>query len=111
MPEVLPSVSATEALSRLSDGRVRLIDLRKAEARAASGLTVRGAIWRDPFMLPSAAAITTDKTPAIVFCVHGHEVSQFGAAWLLLHGIDAVYVRGGFEALRAANAPLSEIDA
>ena len=111
MPETLPSISATEALLRLSTGRIRLLDLRKAEARAASGLTVRGAIWRDPFRLPDDSAIVEDKTPAIVFCVHGHEVSQFGAAWLLLHGIDAVYVRGGFEALRAANAPLSEIDA
>ena len=110
MPETLPSISATEALLRLSTGRIRLLDLRKAEARAASGLTVRGAIWRDPFQLPFDAGITADRTPAMVFCVHGHEVSQFGAAWLLLHGIDAVYVRGGFEALRAANAPMSEID-
>lgn len=111
MSDPLPSISAQEALDRLSSTPVRLVDLRKADARAASGLTVRGAIWRDPFKLPFDAAMTADKTPAIVFCVHGREVSQFGAAWLLLHGVDAVYVRGGFDALKSAGAPLSEIKA
>ncbi len=110
MPETIPSISATEALQRLSSERLRLIDVRKAPARAASGMTVKGAIWRNPFELPMDAALVADQTPAIVFCVHGHEVSQFATGWMLLHGIEAVYVRGGFEALKSANAPLSEIE-
>lgn len=75
MTETIPSISAGDALERLSSERIRLIDVRKAEARATSGHTVKGAIWRDPFKLPNDAGMTSDRTPAIVFCVKGHEVS------------------------------------
>jgi Fe-Mn family superoxide dismutase len=44
------------------------------------------------------------RHPIVVFCVHGHEVSRFGTAMLLLHGVQARYVEGGFTALVAAGA-------
>jgi len=106
----LPSVTAAAALDRLAAGGVRLIDVRKAEARAESGRTIPGALWRDPFRLPFDAELAADRTPAIVYCVKGHEVGQYAAAWLMMNGVDAVYVRGGFNALidaGAATAPLS----
>ena len=106
----LPSISAHEALARRSAGAV-LIDLRKPPARAADGRTVQGAEIRDPFAFGHDDPLMADDRPLVAFCVHGHEVSQFGCALLMVHGRDAVYVRGGFEALVAAGAPLQDLDA
>ena len=105
---LLPSISAAEALARSAEGAA-LVDLRKPPARAADGRTVRGAEIRDPFSFGHDDPLMTDGRPVIAFCVHGHEVSQFGCALLMVHGRDAVYVRGGFEALVAAGVPLQEL--
>jgi rhodanese-related sulfurtransferase len=107
---LLPSISASAALERLAAGGVRLIDVRKAEARAESGCAIPGALWRDPFRLPFDAGLAADRTPAIVYCVKGHEVGQCAAAWLLMNGVDAVYVRGGFNALVEAGAATAPLD-
>ena len=99
----LPAMSATEALNRVAEGAV-LVDLRKPPARAADGRTVQGAEVRDPFAFGHDDALMADDRPLIAFCVHGHEVSQFGCALLMVHGRRAAYVRGGYEALVAAGA-------
>ena len=104
----LPSVSAAEALAKQSKGAV-LLDLRKPLARSSDGRTVLGAEIRDPFALHHDDPLMSLDQPIVAFCVHGHEVSQFGCAMLMLHGRDAVYVRGGFEALVAADATLTEL--
>lgn len=87
-----------------------LIDARKPPARAASGRGVAGALTIDPlaFGHAQAEALLTEigrDRPVIVFCVHGHEVSQYLCALLLVHGGKARYVRGGFEALETAPPP------
>ena len=106
----LPAISAKEALSRHSAGAI-LIDLRKTAARQADGRAIEGAKIRDPFFFEHDDPLTRETRPLVAFCVHGREVSQFGCAMLLLHGCDAVYVRGGFEALVAAGASLQGLKA
>ncbi len=107
MPDyALPSVEPAEALRRAAAGEALLVDLRKPAAAAASGVVVAGALRRDPFAFSHDDPLTAEPRPVMVFCVHGHEVSRFACALLLLHGRDATYVRGGFEALRTAGAPL-----
>lgn len=107
MPDfTLPSLAAAEAVRRASAAEALLVDLRKPAAVAASGHLVRGAERRDPFAFSHDDPLMAEPRPLIVFCVHGHEVSQFACALLLLHGRDARYVRGGFEALEAAGAPV-----
>ena len=107
-PFTLPSIAATEALGLAADGAI-LLDLRKPAARTQSGKTVVGAALRDPYKFTHGDAMLRRNEPIITFCVHGHEVSQFGCALLLLHGREVAYVRGGFEALVAAGAPLEEL--
>lgn len=104
----LPCISAAEALARTADGALP-VDLRKPAARAASGRTLAGAVIRNPYSFGHDDALVHANCPLVVFCVHGHEVSQFGCAMLLLHGRDVAYVRGGYDALVAAGAPLEDL--
>ncbi|MEL6576838.1 MAG: hypothetical protein AAFQ81_13195 [Pseudomonadota bacterium] len=92
-----------------------LLDARKPEARTASGRVVVGARQIDPlaFGHAEAAALVEELGPEraiTVFCVHGHEVSQFLCALLLVHKGRARYVRGGFEGLEAAPPPGLKIE-
>lgn len=99
----LPSVSAAEALAQTG---ALWLDIRRPEARIASGRTVAGAELRDPLRFGHDDPLTAEPRPIVVFCAHGHELSRFGCALLLVHGREARYVRGGFEALEAAGAPV-----
>ena len=96
----LPSISAEDALT----AEAVLVDLRKPQAVAASGALISGALRRDPFAFGHQDPLTEEPRPILVFCVHGHEVSQFACALLMLHGRDVRYVTGGFEALTEAGA-------
>ena len=104
----LPALSATEALNKARDGAM-LIDLRKPAAVLASGQRIKGTVIRDPYVFSHEDPLTQANDPLITFCVHGHEVSQFACALLMLHGRDVHYVTGGFEALVNAGAELEDI--
>ncbi len=111
MPDfTLPHIGADAALRLAASGDALLIDLRKPQATASSGQLVRGAERRDPFAFSHDDPLMADPRPLIAFCVHGHEVSQYACALLLLHGRDARYVTGGFEALKSAGAPLDPVE-
>jgi Fe-Mn family superoxide dismutase len=108
---VLPGIAADAAVARLRSGdAVRLLDVRKAAARAASGVTLVDAMWRDPFALANDQSLLDDERETVCFCVHGHEVSQYACAFLMLHDRPASYVIGGMAALTAAGAPMAAID-
>ncbi len=74
-----------------------VFDVRKEPAFRESGRMMPGARWRHPFAVDGWAADATDTGPVIVYCVHGHEVSQGVAAYLRARGIDARFLEGGFE--------------
>ena len=106
----LPHIDAETALRLAASGDAVLIDLRKLPAVAASGQRVCGARRRDPLTFSHDDPLIADPRPLITFCVHGHAVSQYGCALLVLHNHDARYVTGGFEALTAAGAPLEPLE-
>ncbi|MEM9783338.1 MAG: rhodanese-like domain-containing protein [Pseudomonadota bacterium] len=105
----LPTITADDAVDALRLGRRALIDVRKPEARQRDGRRIAEATWIDPQSLDHRHPLTAADAPVAVFCVHGHEVSHFACALLLVHGRDARLVTGGFEALVAAGAPLSPL--
>ena len=110
MPDfTLPQIDAETALRLAASGDAVLIDLRKLPAVAASGQLIRGAERRGPLTFSHDDPLMADPRPLITFCVHGHAVSQFSCALLLLHNRDARYVSGGFDALTAAGAPLQPL--
>ena len=103
-----PSSPAPGATPDEADG-VRLIDVRRAGAYAQSDLALAGAEWRDPVQVEAWAAEVAQASngrPVIVYCVHGHEVSQTTAARLRAAGIDAHYLVGGIEGWRAEGRPV-----
>ena len=105
----LPNISAFEALRKSFDRTLTLVDLRKPDAVAKSGKRIAGALVRDPFAFDHQDPLTRATGQIAIFCVHGHEVSQFGCALMRVHGVDAVYIKGGFEAMSLAGANLETI--
>jgi rhodanese-related sulfurtransferase len=107
---IAASPSSRVALLALigSLGAPLVIDVRRAPAFAADPGMIPGAIRRAPEDVadwaPQLAAIATGKA-VVVYCVHGHEVSQNTAAHLRTAGIDATYLEGGIEDWKTAGAP------
>lgn len=87
---------------------VTLIDVRKPLARAQSGLFIAGSVFRHPFDAANWKDDFPDKR-LVIYCVHGHEISQSVSGFLGEEGIDCAYLQGGFEAARKAGMKLAPI--
>ncbi|MEO1199796.1 MAG: rhodanese-like domain-containing protein [Pseudomonadota bacterium] len=88
--------------AEIDAGEAHLVDVRKELAYRESGQTVQDARRVLPDNVAAWARSLRPDTKAIVFCVHGHEVSQTAAVTILSHGIYTRYVAGGFEAIAEA---------
>lgn len=83
-----------------------LVDVRKNEAFAASDVLLPHALRRDPSQVARWAADLPRAAAVLVYCMHGHEVSQDTAAALRQRGITASFLQGGIEAWREQARPL-----
>lgn len=90
-------ISISELAQWQATGQVfSLVDVRRAGVRLADAAQIPGAQWRDPDALFTwKDQIPRDK-PAILYCAHGHEISQGCAATLAAMGLDARYLIDGF---------------
>ncbi len=91
-------ISSVDLARLLSSGPApRIIDVHKAPAFEAAQERIATAIWRSP----EDVAIWWRDLPAdeeiIVYCVHGHEVSQGVTEYLRRQGLSARYLQGGIE--------------
>jgi thiosulfate sulfurtransferase len=101
------SISASElAAQLLSNTAPLVIDVRKNPAYLASEYTLANAVRRDPLKITEWVAEISMTDSVLVYCVHGHEVSQEAMAILQQHGINATYLQGGIENWRAAGLPV-----
>lgn len=87
-------------------GGTRLIDVRRAPTYAQASGVIAGATWQDPARVDHWGTTLARGEPVVVYCVHGHEVSQTAAARLRAGGVDARHLVGGIEAWKAAGLPL-----
>ena len=85
-----------------------LIDVRKEPARLSSGREIDGSI-REEHDRVAAWGPALVGQDVIVYCVHGHEVSQGAAESLTRMGVRARYLEGGFEGWAAAGRPARPI--
>ncbi len=83
-----------------------IIDVRREAAFRAAPELLQGALRRDPAAVETWAGELPPAASVAVYCVHGHEVSQNAAKALLARGIQAAFIEGGIEAMRAAGASL-----
>ena len=72
-----------------------VIDVRRREAFVKDTKMVSGALRREPDRVGSWAGELPQADKVVVYCVHGHEVSQGVAKALSAAGRDAVFLEGG----------------
>jgi rhodanese-related sulfurtransferase len=78
-----------------------VIDVRRNERFNESAYMIRGALRRDPTRVEEWRKTLPRGADVVVYCVHGHEVSQ-GVA----RSLGVPYVQGGIEAWREAGGEL-----
>ena len=101
------STSPSElALQLLGDSAPLVIDVRKRDAFYNSEYILTGALRRDPLEVKEWAN-DLPKTPTVlVYCVHGHEVSQNVTQALRQIGINAKFLQHGIEGWNALGLPI-----
>lgn len=95
------SISPKALATALSQPRAPLvIDVRRAKAFSDAADMLAGALRRDPESVQAWAAELPPADGIVVYCVHGHEVSQNAAAALRARGLPAQYLDHGIEGWR-----------
>ena len=83
-----------------------IVDVRRRPVFDADDRVLPTAIWRDHLAVDTWVGALPANVPVVVYCVHGHQVSQAAASCLHLGGVNVRYLAGGIEAWRAAGGPL-----
>jgi rhodanese-related sulfurtransferase len=92
------SITVNELKSALAGRQPPLlIDVRRPPAFRAAPDMAAGALRRDPAVVPSWAKELPRAASVVVYCVHGHEVSQGAAKALRELGFAARYLESGLE--------------
>jgi rhodanese-related sulfurtransferase len=78
-----------------------LLDVRRHQARAASGVQMARAQWKDPALWLDWKDQIASDLPVVLVCAHGHEISQGLTATLRAMGRDAHHLEGGMGAWQA----------
>lgn len=84
-----------------------VIDVRREAVFRSAPDRIAGAQRRDPATVADWAAALPAAKKIVVYCVHGHEVSQNTARALREQGLSAQFLEGGIEAWRAAGGQLA----
>jgi rhodanese-related sulfurtransferase len=78
-----------------------IVDARRPAAFDADRDVIPGALRRPPESIEACASELDAWRSVIVYCVHGHEVSQGAARTLRARGLDAHFLDGGLAGWRA----------
>lgn len=83
-----------------------IIDVRRRTAFERDPVRLPMALRREPEAVEQWAVELEPWRPVVVYCVHGHEVSQNAATALRARGHDATYLDGGLERWRESGGPV-----
>jgi rhodanese-related sulfurtransferase len=101
------TITPSELTSLIGTERCPLvIDVRREEAFAAAPTRIAGALWRNHMKAAEWLAELPAGRQIVVYCAHGHNVSEIAAARLAALGADASMLEGGIEAFAAAGGLL-----
>jgi len=96
------AASAPWRTTKAEVGSTRLIDVRREAIFAQASSRLPGASWRNPANIDAWANDVPAGEPVVVYCVHGHDLSQAAALRLRVAGVDARYLDGGIEEWQAS---------
>jgi rhodanese-related sulfurtransferase len=100
------SISASELYARIGTAAAPLIvDVRRPAAFDTADNLIAGAFHCLPENVAQWQADLPRARPVVVYCVHGHEVSQRVAAELRARGFAASFLQGGITAWASAGLP------
>lgn len=85
----------------------QLVDVRRDAVFKTAPTRIAGAVWHDHM---EAAQLPLGRD-IIVYCVHGHNVSEIAAAKLRQAGAEVRILEGGIAAFEAAGGPLVKMRA
>ena len=97
MDATITSAQLKSALSsaQSSNKPPLLIDVRRIPAFTESTDVITGALYRNPEHINEWASSLPRASSVVVYCVHGHQVSQGAAQALNEHGVNAQFLVGG----------------
>lgn len=87
------------------------IDVRREEAVREAGFRAAGSVWRHHLRADEWLPELADGREIVVYCAHGHNVSEIAAAALGALGARVALLDGGFDAWSAAGGPRVRIEA
>ena len=100
-------ISPQDLFHRFGLGRSPVIvDVRRAGVFAEARQVLPAACWRNHIATGSWGAEIPTGADVVVYCTHGHNVSQLATAELRARGIAAFALDGGIEAWIAAGYPV-----
>lgn len=99
----MSKITARElTLWQSSDMPFTLLDVRRHKARLEDDTEIRNAQWLDPAQWLDWKDDISSAKPAVVYCAHGHEISQGLTAALCAMGVDARHLVGGISTWKEA---------
>ena len=92
------SISVRELGDAMSTSNApQVIDVRRKPVFDASEHMIAGATWHNPEEIETWLFGLDPSREVVVYCMHGHQVSQGCADRLEKAGFRAAYLDGGFE--------------
>ena len=83
-----------------------VVDVRREGDFLSAETRIPASRWRDHMETAEWAAEVADRRPVVVYCTHGHNVSEIAAAGLAAQGLDVSILEGGIEAYGQAGGLL-----
>ena len=106
----IPHITTSELMEKMAaSDSPAVVDVRRAPIFADAKVMLPGAVWKDFRQADSWGAKLPRNREVVVYCVHGHEVSQTATLLLRMAGVSARYLEGGIEGFIAAGGAVTEI--
>lgn len=86
----------------------QLLDVRRAEDRAAHPVQLPGTTWHDPAQVAQWSSRLDPAQPVLLYCLRGKDIGQSTALALRARGFEARYLAGGIEGWAGAGLPLEQ---
>lgn len=93
-----PTIDVKQLKSRIAEGKITLLDVRRKADYEVAPAKIPGAVWRDPEQVDQWRGELPTNGTTVIYCVRGGSVSQSVSQQLAATGIDASYLDGGINA-------------